>query len=126
MTVHQMSLPAPADSRRRICRHCRKPYVNQPHGHRRNHTKAGYAGFRGYCPRCYCRWRDHGYPESGPPAERVQVVGRSAAGRLEDYAELRSWGLTLAEAATRMQVTRRTVQRYEAALRDRDPEQVAA
>ena len=36
---------------------------------------------------------------------------------LEDYADLRSWGLTRRQAAERMHVTRRTIERYEAALR---------
>lgn len=38
-------------------------------------------------------------------------------GRLEDYAELRSWGLTRRQAAERMGVTLRTAERYEATLR---------
>lgn len=37
--------------------------------------------------------------------------------RLEDYAELRSWGLTRRQAAERMHVTLRTIERYETALR---------
>lgn len=87
---------------------------------------------RGYCQRCYrryrrCwrRWRDAGFPESGLP-QPGRPWQFAAAGRHEDYAELRSWGLSLAEAADRMQVTRRTAQRYEAALRDRDAERIAA
>lgn len=36
---------------------------------------------------------------------------------LEDYSDLRSWGLTRRQAAERMGVTPRTVERYEAALR---------
>lgn len=39
--------------------------------------------------------------------------------RLEDYAELRNWGLTRAQAAQRMGVTLRTADRYEAVLRQR-------
>jgi hypothetical protein len=38
-------------------------------------------------------------------------------GRLESYAELRGWGLTRRQAATRLGVTPRTAERYEAALR---------
>lgn len=99
------------------CGHCG---ARRPHGAHR-------IGWRcGLCRCCYRRWQNHGYPAAGPPAERVQVAGGSAAGRLEDYAELRSWGLSSAEAATRMKVTRRTVQRYEAVLRDRDTERIAA
>jgi hypothetical protein len=46
------------------------------------------------------------------------------AGRIEDYAELRSWGLTRQEAAARLGVTLRTLDRYDADLRQR--RQVAA
>lgn len=38
---------------------------------------------------------------------------------LEDYADLRSWGLTRRQAAERMHVSLRTAERYEAALRQR-------
>lgn len=38
-------------------------------------------------------------------------------GRLEDYAELRIWGLSRRQAAERMGVSLRTAERYEAALR---------
>ncbi len=37
--------------------------------------------------------------------------------RVEDYAELRWWGLTQVEAAARLGVCERTAQRYEAGLR---------
>jgi hypothetical protein len=47
-----------------------------------------------------------------PPQTRLE-------GRLEDYAELRSCGLTRRQAAERMGVTLRTADRYEAALRRR-------
>lgn len=40
------------------------------------------------------------------------------AGRLEDYAELRSMDHSIAEAALRLGVTKRTAERYEAALQD--------
>jgi hypothetical protein len=46
------------------------------------------------------------------------------AGRVEDYAELRSWGLTRREAAARVGVNVRTTWRYDADLRQR--QQVAA
>jgi hypothetical protein len=54
---------------------------------------------------------------------RVQVLlaqqGRRAhrAARVEDYQELRSWGLTRAQAAWRLGVSYRTVMRYEVTLR---------
>lgn len=40
-------------------------------------------------------------------------------GRLEDYSDLRSWGLTRRQAAERMHVTLRTAERYESELRRR-------
>ena len=40
------------------------------------------------------------------------------AARLEDYAELRSWGEPMENAAERLGVSFRTAQRYEAALRE--------
>lgn len=47
--------------------------------------------------------------------------------RLEDYSDLRSWGLTRRQAADRMNITLRTADRYEAALREQrqDKEEVA-
>ena len=50
-------------------------------------------------------------------ANRVRSIVR--AGRIEDYLELRSWGLTRRQAAERLGVTIRTTQRYDAALRQR-------
>lgn len=38
--------------------------------------------------------------------------------RLEDYSDLRSWGLTRRQAAERMGITLRTADRYERALRE--------
>jgi hypothetical protein len=49
---------------------------------------------------------------------RVQRVGWRSGGRVEDYADLRSWGLTREQAAVRLGVTMRTVLRYDAALRE--------
>jgi hypothetical protein len=56
-----------------------------------------------------------------PPADAAQR-GRAtrtalAAGRREDYAELRAAGLTQAQAAARLGVTERHARRYEKALR---------
>lgn len=47
-----------------------------------------------------------------PPLTRFEAA-------LEDYSDLRSWGLTRHQAAERMGVTARTIERYEAALRER-------
>ena len=92
-----------------VCRKCVTPEPKQP----------WQGGWRcGYCRRCYTRWMEHGFPASGPPVERVQVTGWRSDGRVEDYTELRSWGLTRQEAAARLGVTIRSVLRYEARLRD--------
>jgi len=83
-------------------------------------------GWRGpWCRNCAERWLYAGRPASGPPPSRQQVGGRRD-GRLEDYAELRSWGETLECAAIRLGVCRRTAERYEAALRAVDTEGLAA
>jgi hypothetical protein len=47
-----------------------------------------------------------------PPQTRFEA-------RLEDYCDLRSWGLTRRQAAERMGISLRTAERYEAALRQR-------
>lgn len=95
------------------CRCCGQP---------RPPWRATYHGGRGYCARCYKRWGDHGYPAAGPPppgrAGLHAGSERSAAGRREDYAELRQLhGLTVLEAAVRLGIVRRTAYRYEAAIR---------
>lgn len=67
----------------------------------------------------------HCCPEHKRPnlhAVRAGELGRAARtaireGRVEDYAELRSWGLTPAQAAERLGVSYRTVMRYQTALR---------
>jgi hypothetical protein len=61
--------------------------------------------------------------------DEAAAIGRRArsrirAGRIEDYAELRSWGLTRRQAAARLGVTLRTLDRYDADLKAR--RQVAA
>ena len=74
-------------------------------------------GWRGpYCNPCDHRWLYHGRPEGGPPPPRHASPG-SRAGRLEDYAELRAQGKTLLEAAKRVGVSKRTAEKYQAALR---------
>lgn len=83
-------------------------------------------GWRGpWCHRCSERWRYAGRPESGPPPSRQQVGG-PRYGRVEDYAELRSWGLSLEQAAARLGVTYRSALRYQAVLRAMEPERAAA
>jgi hypothetical protein len=97
----------------RVCDSCGDRYENPA-------RPGGWRGCRGFCPRCYSRWREHGFPLSGPPAPRKAGRPRGAGGRAEDYADLRSWGLSPAEVALRLGVTRRTVQRWDAAARFRE------
>lgn len=68
---------------------------------------------------CYCRWLRLGRPAVLPPARhsREGSPGRSRLARIEDYAELRSWGETPDMAAVRLGVSKRTIERYEADLR---------
>jgi hypothetical protein len=103
------------------CRACGEQFINPPVVNpprpRRRRRESRYAGHRGCCPRCYRRWANHFWVGDGPPTPRArQRVGSSSAGRVESYAELRSWGLSRAEAAARIGVTRRTVERYEARM----------
>lgn len=75
-------------------------------------------GWRGpYCRNCYHRWLYHGRPGDGPTPPPAHATG-PRDGRLEDYAELRSMDHSIAEAALRLGVTKRTAERYEAALRE--------
>lgn len=69
----------------------------------------------GWCKPCYQRWLCHGRPEDGPPPPGTR--GNSCEGRVEDYTELKSWGLTRQQAAARLGVTLRTIVRYEHRLR---------
>ena len=46
-----------------------------------------------------------------------RALSAQAAGRLEDYQELRSWGLTRRQAAARLGICLKTTDRYEAKLR---------
>lgn len=72
---------------------------------------AWHKGWRG--PHCNCCRRRGG----APPVPRPRFTGPRLA-RLEDYAELRSWGEPMRAAAGRLGVSFRTVQRYEAALKE--------
>jgi hypothetical protein len=69
------------------------------------------------CPR-----HKYGRREARAAGRRARMAHRLT--RVEDYAELRSWGLTRPEAAARLGVTLRTADRYDAELRQR--RQVAA
>lgn len=57
---------------------------------------------------------------SAPAANRAYSAIRAA--RLEDYAELRSWGLRREQAAARLGVSVRTAERYDAELRQQRQE----
>jgi hypothetical protein len=80
---------------------------------------ASYAGWRGpYCYRCYRRWLRLGRPEGGPRPSRQRASG-SFTDRLEDYAELRSWDVSVAEAAVRVGISARTAaQNYEPVVQE--------
>jgi hypothetical protein len=66
---------------------------------------------RGCCGSCYNRWQRHGLTgDRPPPPARSWEFTRAA--RLEDYTELRSWGLSARDTAARLGVSPRTVQRY--------------
>jgi hypothetical protein len=79
-------------------------------------------GDYGLCLTCERRWKNHGYPAGGVPDP---APGRGGGGdrdgylgRVEDYQILtRERGLSSAAAALALGLTRRTLQRYEAALR---------
>lgn len=72
--------------------------------------RAGRCNKHSWCTACQRRWERAGRPEAGPPPRRT--------GRYGEYHELtREQHYTLANAATRMGVSHRTAQRYEARLR---------
>lgn len=71
----------------------------------------GWHAARGWRHACYQRWVYAGQPAGGPPAKGA------AADRVEDYAELRSWGLTRQAAADRLGLSIRTLQRYDQRLK---------
>lgn len=82
-------------------------------------------GAHDWCSPCYVRWLRAGQPEDGPPARHPDPVEaaaegrrRAAAGRREDYQDLRSWGTHREMAAQRLGVSLRTTQRYDRALRE--------
>jgi hypothetical protein len=66
---------------------------------------------------CQRRWRYHGRPEILPPPVQ-RGNDRRRQERIEDYLELRSWGVSREEAARRLCVSFRTIERYDRALRD--------
>lgn len=78
---------------------------------------------RGLVERC---WKRHKYNNTidlfprtmpVPPPRPMRLISPRVAGRIEDYVELRSWGLSRAEARERVGVTDRTVSRWHTHLR---------
>jgi hypothetical protein len=56
-----------------------------------------------------------GKPDILPPPK---WTWGTRSGRIEDYRELRSWDVPRAEAARRLKVCQRTIERYERSLRE--------
>lgn len=67
------------------------------------------------CRSCYLRWRKAGFPDEGPPPP-ARPWEHHLAARREEYAELRSWGVSVADAAERMGVSLKAAKRCEARL----------
>ena len=72
---------------------------------------------RGLAVQCYNRWRYHGCPE-GVPAPVNPGNDRRRPDRVEDYQWLREQGCSREDAARRLNVCMRTVERYDAELRN--------
>ena len=70
---------------------------------------------RGYCPRCYDRWRAHGFPAAGPPEPRDDRA--AAAARLEDFQWLRAQRESLETAAARVGWAPHTARTWETRMR---------
>ena len=77
---------------------------------------------QGYCGTCYKRWSRHGFPPGGPPRPAARTDPRSPwgsrLGRIEDYADLRAWGVPDEQAAVRLGVSARTLDRYKQAMQE--------
>lgn len=82
-------------------------------------------GGHGWCDTCADRWRSNGRPADGPPPARPRaenargafaaVAARAHARmqvRMENYAELAAAGLNRREAAERLGVSLRSIERY--------------
>ena len=70
------------------------------------------------CGRAWSCWWDMGAAGSPAPAPPSGHRISTRAELMHDFAELRSWGLSVDEAAARLGVTPRTATRYAASLRD--------
>lgn len=91
-----------SQGRRVVCRSCGKQARNRGHG---------------YCESCYDRWCRHGRPDLAADQFVPYQVPR-AADRIVEYAEHAAAGLSRQQAAWRMDVSTRTIDRYIARLRD--------
>ena len=91
----------------KTCGNCDKPRPDRA-------WKLGWA--KGYCSTCYQRWMRHGFPDTGPPPP-ARPWAFTRAGRLEDYAELRSLRETKEQAAKRIGISNGSIWRYERDLR---------
>jgi hypothetical protein len=78
-------------------------------------------GRTGLTTSCRQRWYQAGRPDDFPPPRWTWTGTWAGRGtredRIDEYAELRSWGLSRAEAAVRLGLCRRTIERYESHLR---------
>ena len=103
---------------------CRNPKCGAVR--QRRSSGEGIEGACGYCRACYDRWRKAGRPISGPPDPRPcgdRAAAANAkrleerAARVEDFAELRSAGHSVAEASALIGVSLETGGKYETGLR---------
>ncbi|MFY7069609.1 hypothetical protein ACOQFV_27440 [Nocardiopsis changdeensis] len=85
---------------------------------------------RGLITACWHREKYHGrlndWPLTQAPVNRpMRLISESVRGRLEDYLELRSWGVPVPEAARRLGVSERTITRYNSHLRAQEESRAA-
>ena len=86
--------------RRGICARCQRE--------RNLHT-------REHCEPCR-RTINENWTRNPPAGAGVERTPEAVTGRIDDYAELRSRGYTIRQAAERLRIHSRTAQRYEARL----------
>lgn len=89
--------------------------------------KVGRYAANNWIQSCYQRWTRAGRPNTGPAPARRPKRGPGRAPRtrphqvrLENYADLRSWGVAKKEAAARLGVSVDTIRTYERELRTAD------
>jgi predicted DNA-binding protein (UPF0251 family) len=92
---------------------CGRPMVSE-RAWRRGHRPEGYAAHkcRGLCGACYRLMVKHGVPAKKPVQERVKPLpGRPREETLEEWEFLRADGVTVAEAARRMGMRTRALEK---------------